>query len=107
MVIKEDYSLLSKWIFQIATALTHMHKMGVVHRDVKTDNIAIDAMGNAKLIDFGSAILIEEIEKEGFRMGGSPGYTPPEIIRRKYLFINIGNMMKKWMFIHWEFVSMS
>jgi serine/threonine protein kinase len=84
-VVVDDYSLLSKWIFQVATALTHMHKMGVVHRDVKTDNIAIDGMGNAKLIDFGSAILIEELEEDGFRMGGSPGYTPPEIIRRKYL----------------------
>jgi serine/threonine protein kinase len=60
-VIVDDYCILTKWIFQIGTALSHMHRMGVVHRDIKTDNIVIDSDGNAKLIDFGSAILIEQL----------------------------------------------
>lgn len=38
---------------EISSALNFIHKCGVVHRDVKPDNILIDARGHIKLTDFG------------------------------------------------------
>jgi eukaryotic-like serine/threonine-protein kinase len=44
-------------IMQVADALTEVHRYGVVHQDVKPQNILLDAQGNAKLTDFGIAHL--------------------------------------------------
>uniref|UniRef100_A0A6C0BN54 Protein kinase domain-containing protein n=1 Tax=viral metagenome TaxID=1070528 RepID=A0A6C0BN54_9ZZZZ len=42
-----------KWLRQIALTLDYMHKLGVIHGDVKFNNTVIDSNGNIKLIDFG------------------------------------------------------
>ncbi|KAL9976192.1 hypothetical protein ACROYT_G013461 [Oculina patagonica] len=44
-----------KWMSQIAEALAHLHSRGVVHRDLKADNVLLTAMGDVKLADFGLA----------------------------------------------------
>jgi tetratricopeptide (TPR) repeat protein len=41
---------------QLLAALSHIHRAGIVHRDVKPQNVLIQADGNAKLIDFGIAL---------------------------------------------------
>ena len=40
---------------QILDTLEYMHGQGVVHRDIKPDNILIDSEGNYKIADFGMA----------------------------------------------------
>jgi WD40 repeat protein len=73
----EEASLL---VDQIASALTMSHRQGIAHRDIKPDNILLDAEGNAYLSDFG---LAQVIGLEGAREGvaGSPGYMSPEQLK--------------------------
>ena len=59
---------------EIADALAHAHAHGVVHRDVKPDNVWIDAEGEAALGDFGVAVT----EGENAPPAGTPRYAAPE-----------------------------
>jgi len=59
---------------EIALALAHAHAHGVVHRDVKPDNVWIDAEGEAALGDFGVAIA----QGEHAPSAGTPRYAAPE-----------------------------
>lgn len=48
---------------QIIKAVIYLHRLGICHRDIKTENIMIDSNFNAKLIDFGLAKRFN-LEKE-------------------------------------------
>lgn len=69
------------WALQILSAEQHIYECGFLFRDLKPQNIIIDNSGNAKLIDYGLAVTIEEAEKnDSDRISGSPYYMPPERI---------------------------
>ncbi|MGE3822457.1 MAG: serine/threonine-protein kinase, partial [Isosphaeraceae bacterium] len=61
----------------VAEALHHAHTRGLVHRDVKPENILIDATGAPHVADFGLALTDEEYGKGG-RLAGTPSYMSPE-----------------------------
>ena len=73
-------------VLQIASALKHAHKQGMIHRDVKPKNIMITADGVAKLMDMGLARTANDadaIEAESGKLMGTPYYISPEQILGK------------------------
>ncbi len=61
---------------EVGRALTTAHRLGLVHRDVKPDNIIIDAAGHANLIDFGlAARATGELDDA---VAGTMVYSAPE-----------------------------
>lgn len=65
---------------QIASAIDTAHGAGVIHRDVKPDNILISTQGDAKLADFGVARVPDAaLTKEG-QFLGTPCYAAPETL---------------------------
>ncbi|MCE5276626.1 MAG: serine/threonine-protein kinase [Planctomycetaceae bacterium] len=73
-----------KVIIQIARALEHAHKQGLIHRDVKPKNIMVTPDGTCKLADMGLARQAADekiaVEEAG-RAFGTPYYISPEQIR--------------------------
>lgn len=71
----------SKLTSQISAALQAAHSAGVVHRDVKPENVLIDLQGNAHVTDFGLALPVDEDSTRLTRTGTSVGtlaYIAPE-----------------------------
>jgi serine/threonine-protein kinase len=68
-------------VSQMADALGAVWQAGLVHRDIKPDNILVGPNGNAKLIDFGLAksdALEATRERSGPEMAGTAAYLAPE-----------------------------
>ena len=67
-------------LFQILEAIRHCHSAGVVHRDVKPENILLDENFNIKLTDFGFAKILQPGERL-YDVCGTPGYLAPELLK--------------------------
>jgi serine/threonine-protein kinase len=65
---------------QVAAGLSFAHGRGIVHRDIKGDNVLLDTDGNAVIADFGTARAVSEyVTATGVNMTlGTPHYISPE-----------------------------
>lgn len=100
---------LNRILYQTANAIAHMHLLGIVHRDIKIENILFDNKGFVKLCDFGSAtdqthapndnwtaMQRSMVEDECTRKT-TPMYRPPEILDL-YLNYRIDKPIDIWAF---------
>ncbi|KAF9241326.1 kinase-like protein [Melanogaster broomeanus] len=67
------------YLGQLADSLSFLHKHGIVHRDVKDENVVLGPDGTCILIDFGSSGLIKNNGWDTF--SGTLDYAGPEILR--------------------------
>ena len=66
----------------IAAGLAYAHGTGIIHRDIKPDNILITADGTPKITDWGMARAIDDIRQSSM-IGFSPAYAAPEQVAPK------------------------
>jgi serine/threonine protein kinase len=67
--------------YHLALAIDYLHANGIVHRDVKLENVLFDSNRVIKLVDFGFSVRAYDKPLRVFC--GTPSYMAPEIVRRK------------------------
>jgi serine/threonine-protein kinase len=72
-----DLSLALDYTCQIANAVDHAHRQGVIHRDLRPANVFVTERGLLKVGDFGTSRFLE-IAAHGTTVIGSPPYMAPE-----------------------------
>lgn len=76
-----EYNEALDFAIQIAKALSHAHERGIIHRDIKPQNIMLLKNGLIKVADFGIASLQNSIEAPSEEAVGSVHYIAPEQAR--------------------------
>ena len=81
-----EESLAKNFFHQIVMIVLACHRKGVIHGDIKDENILVDInTRKIKLIDFGSGVMMEKEDESYNKFYGTHVYAPPEwILSRKY-----------------------
>lgn len=73
------------WFRDLLLGIEYLHAQGVVHRDIKPDNLLLTADDILKIVDFGvSEIFEKKSEMLTAKSAGSPAFLPPELCVAKH-----------------------
>jgi serine/threonine-protein kinase len=90
----------AKLLREVARGLAVAHAHGVIHRDLKPDNVMVGPDLRPRILDFGLALSLDEAAQPGAGFEGTPLYASPEQVRGQPLTIasdvfSFGSLMFK------------
>eukprot|EP00802_Teleaulax_amphioxeia_P009351 Tamp_09367.p1 GENE.Tamp_09367~~Tamp_09367.p1 ORF type:complete len:589 (+),score=101.45 Tamp_09367:209-1975(+) len=78
---KLDESVIRKYTREVLEGLIYLHEKGIIHRDIKGQNILVDNRGVCKLADFGASRHMQSQESaQNMSFKGTPVFMSPEVI---------------------------
>eukprot|EP01128_Nolandella_sp_AFSM9_P003185 TRINITY_DN1371_c0_g1_i2.p1 TRINITY_DN1371_c0_g1~~TRINITY_DN1371_c0_g1_i2.p1 ORF type:complete len:1233 (-),score=220.28 TRINITY_DN1371_c0_g1_i2:114-3776(-) len=69
------------FVIQIARGMDYLHAQGLIHRDLKSDNVLVDSQWTLKVADFGLSKFIKDENEHTLTAVGTPFWAAPEILR--------------------------
>jgi ribosomal protein S6 kinase alpha-5 len=79
------------YLAEIIIAIEQLHKMRIIYRDLKLENILVDSEGHIVLTDFGLSKQLTKRSRRTYTFCGTLDYMAPEIVSRKFYSIHKGS----------------
>ena len=84
-LIKRQSALPEPWVrfysSELVLAISHLHSLHVLYRDIKPHNVMLDAKGHIQIIDFGLSKQEIDHPRGAMSLVGTPDYSAPEVLK--------------------------